>query len=220
MADKTRPKKSKKKEQPIQQGVDIVTAALTEPMDLSTEDQALLDEMMLDPTSEYEKEYMQDESKPLHTNFVVANKGKKYSCPVFFGTVEDKKRVVECICAQMNPKTLKLWGTISCYCDEVPRMNLSKTEKNPNRVFICCPKPQDMKCRYFQWIDQAPLPKKTCNAKAIKKRFVEMAEEETKAKRARVLEEEEFKAKQTMEAAAELVNSNGGFGMYYGGLCY
>ena len=189
MAEKTpmRPKKSKKKsvEQapPIETGVDIVTAALNESATLSTEDQALLDEMMLDPISEYEKEYMQDESKPLHTNFVVPNKGKKNSCPVFFGTVEEKTRVVECLCQQMNPKTLKLWGTLSCYCDDVPKMKLSKTEKNPNRVFICCPKPQDLKCRFFQWIDQAPLPKKTCNAKAIKKRFLEMAEEQTIAKR-------------------------------------
>ena len=189
MAERTplRPKKSKKKSvepgPPLETGLDIVTAALNEGPVLSTEDQALLEEMIFQPNSEYEKEYMQDDTKPLHTNFVVPNKGKKSSCPVFFGTMDEKTRVVECLCQQMNPKTLKLWGTLSCYCDDVPRMRLSKTEKNPNRVFICCPKTQDMKCRFFQWIDQPPLPKKTCNAKALKKRFLEMAEEETIAKR-------------------------------------
>ena len=175
-------KKSVEQGAPLQTGLDVVTT-LNEGPALSTMDEALLEEMIFQPVTDYEKEYMQDETKPLHTNFVVPNKGKKGSCPVFFGTVDEKTRVVDSLCQQMNPKTLKLWGTLSCYCGDVPRVGLSKTVKNPNRVFISCAKTQDMKCRFFQWIDQPPLPKKTCNAKALKKRFLEMAEDETIAKR-------------------------------------
>ena len=165
---------------PPQQGLDVVTNL--EQITL-TLDETMLQEIVFQPVTDYEKEYMQDSNKPLQTNFLVPNKGKKSSCPVFFGTVEEKTLVVEILCQHMNPKTLQQWGTLSCYCGVVPRVRLSRTVKNPNRVFVCCPKTQDMKCRFFQWIDQPPLPKKTCNAKALKKRFLEMAEEETVAKR-------------------------------------
>ena len=126
---------------------------------------------------EVEEEYMMDASKPLHTHFMVANKGKKSSCPVFFGSLEDKKTVVDRLCSHIHPQTLKQWGTISCYCEVVPRLKLSQTALNPNRLFVCCPKPQELKCRFFQWIDKPPMPRKSSNSMALKQKFKEMAEE-------------------------------------------
>ena len=174
-----KPKKKPLEQVTPQQGLDVVQNL----EEIPPLNEAMLREIVFQPVTDYEKEYMQDSTKPLNTNFLVPNKGKKGCCPVFFGTVEEKTLVVDILCQQMNPKTLKLWGTLSCYCGDVPRARLSRTVKNPNRVFVCCPKIQDMKCRFFQWIDQPPMPKKTCNAKALKQRFLEMVEEETVAKR-------------------------------------
>ena len=176
-------KKPKKKpvEPPPQQGLDVVQN-LAELPPLPTFEDVMLQEILSAPSTDYQREYMQDPTKPLHTNFLVPNKGEKGSCPVFFGPLEEKNLVVDLLCHQINPQTLQQWGTLACYCGVVPRVKLSKTSTNPNRLFVCCPKTQDMKCRFFQWIDKPPLPKKTCNANALKKRFLEMAEE-TVAKR-------------------------------------
>ena len=158
-----KPKKTPKpvEQLPPQQGLEVVQNMMELPPLPPMED-AILQEILL---------------APLHTHFVVPNKGKKASCPVFFGPVEEKNLVVELICDQINQQTFQQWGTLACYCGVVPRLKLSKTSTNPNRLFVCCPKPQEMKCQFFQWIDKPPLPKKTCNATAIKKRFLEMAEE-------------------------------------------
>ena len=170
MAEKTsKPKKSKKTD--LEQGVGTIENILQlppVPMDV-------VEEILSAP--DVEEVYMQDASKPLHTNFLVANKGKKSSCPVFFGALEEKQAVVERLCSHIHPQTLQQWGTFSCYCDVVPRLKLSKTAINPNRLFVCCPKPQELKCRFFQWIDKPPLPRKSCNTTALKRRFREMAEE-------------------------------------------
>ena len=174
MTEKTsKPKKSKKTG--LEQGVGAIQNILELPP--VPMEEVIGQEIFNAP--DVEEVYMQDASKPLHTNFLVFNKGKKYSCPVFFGSLEEKQAVVDRLCNHIHPQTLQQWGTFSCYCDVVPRLKLSKTATNPNRLFVCCPKPQELKCRFFQWIDKPPLPKKSCNATALKRRFREMAEENT-----------------------------------------
>ena len=178
MAEKTAPKPTTKKgKKTPKQGLEVIQNVMELPTFPPYDEEVILQEILSGPVPTCENEYMQDPSKPLHTNFLVPNRGKKGSCPVFFGTLEEKQQVVDLLCNHIHQQTLQQWGTLACYCGVVPRLKLSRTATNPNRLFVCCPKPREMKCRFFQWIDKPPLPKKTCNATALKKRFLEMVEE-------------------------------------------
>ena len=177
MAEKTSPKPGTKKgKKTPKHGLEVIENLMELPP-LPTYDDEMLQEILSGPVPTCENEYMQDPNKPLHTNFLVPNRGKKGSCPVFFGTLEEKQQAVDLLCNHIHQQTMQQWGTLSCYCGVVPHLKLSRTATNPNRLFVGCPKPREMKCRFFQWIDKPPLPKKTCNATALKKRFLEMAEE-------------------------------------------
>ncbi|CAH3176485.1 unnamed protein product [Porites lobata] len=94
------------------------------------------------------QEYLLDASKPLHTSFVLPEKGLAicYTCPV------------------IHSKIYEQWGTFSCHCGLVPRLKLSQTPRNPNKVFLSCPKTREARCNYFQWIHQAPKPVKVPKA--------------------------------------------------------
>ena len=124
-------------------------------------------------------EYFQDENKPLHTNFVVPNQGLAlcYTCPVFFGSVQSKQIAAEALCDEIHSKMLNQWGTLSSHCGLVPKLQLSQTPRNKDKVFLGCPKPREVRCGYFQWIHQAPKPNyvpKIATRAALKKRLNDM----------------------------------------------
>ena len=124
-------------------------------------------------------EYLEDENKPLHTNFVLPNQGLAlcYACPVFFGSMQNKQIVAEALCNEIHSKILNQWGTLSCRCGLVPKLQLSQTPRNMNKVFLGCPKPREARCGYFQWIHEPPKPNyvpKTATRKALKKRLADM----------------------------------------------
>ena len=124
-------------------------------------------------------EYLEDENKPLHTNFVLPNQGLAlcYTCSVFFGSVQSKHIVAEALCNEIHSKILSQWGTLSCRCGLVPKFQLSQTPRNTNKVFLGCPKPREARCGYFQWIHEARKPNyvsKTATRKALKKRQADM----------------------------------------------
>ena len=124
-------------------------------------------------------EYLEDENKPLHTNFVLPNQGRAlcYTCPVFFGSMQNKQIVAEALCNEIHSKILNQWGTLSCRCGLVPKLQLSQTPRNMNKVFLGCPKPREARCGYFQWIHEPPKPNyvpKTATRKALKKRLADM----------------------------------------------
>ena len=128
------------------------------------------------------QEYLLDASKPLQTNFVLPEKGLAicYTCPVYFGNADSKQTVLDTICNSIHPKIYEQWGTFSCHCGLVPRLKLSQTPRNPNKVFLSCPKTREARCNYFQWIHQAPKPVKVPKAftpSALKKRMHEMVQE-------------------------------------------
>ena len=99
-------------------------------------------------------EYLEDENKPLHTNFVLPNQGRSlcYTCPVFFGSMQSKQIVAEALCNEIHSKLLNQWGTLSCRCGLVHKLQLSQTPRNMNKVFQGCPKPREARCGYFPWI--------------------------------------------------------------------
>ena len=124
-------------------------------------------------------EYLEDENKPLHTNFVLPNQGLAlcYTCPVFFGSMQNKQIVAEALCNEIHSKILNQWGSLSCRCGLVPKLQLSQTPRNMHKVFLGCPKPREARCGYFQWIHEPPKPNyvpKTATRKALKKRLADM----------------------------------------------
>ena len=144
------------------------------------------------------QEYLMDASKPLHTNFVLPEKGlaNGYTCPVYFGNVDSKQTVLDIICNSIHPKIHQQWGTFACHCGLVPRLKLSQTPRNPNKVFLSCPKEREARCNYFQWIHQAPKPVKVPKAStpsALKKRMHEMVQERLQLEKRPKVEEEGFK---------------------------
>ena len=128
------------------------------------------------------QEYLIEASKPLETNFVLPEQGQALckTCPVYFGNADSKQTVLNTICNSIHPKIYEQWGTFSCHCGLVPRLKLSQTPRNPNKVFLSCPKEREARCNYFQWIHQAPKPVKVPKAStpsALKKRMHEMVQE-------------------------------------------
>ena len=104
------------------------------------------------------EEYLIDESKPLHANFVLPHQGKRSTCPAYFGSLENKQNVLDALCNEMHTKELNQWGTLACHCGLVPILRLSQTPRNLNKVFLSRPKTREKRCGYFQWVHQPPKP--------------------------------------------------------------
>ena len=127
-------------------------------------------------------EYLMEETKPLHTNFVLPDQRLSlcYTCPVYFGSFENKQKVLEALCNEIHSKVLNKWGMFSCHCGLVPNLKLSQTPRNKNKVFLGCPKKLEVRCNFFQWIHEAPKPAyvpKTATRSALKKRLNDMVSE-------------------------------------------
>ena len=128
------------------------------------------------------QEYVMDASRPLHTNFVLPEQNWLslcQTCPVYFGNADSKQTVLKTICNSIHPKLQEEWGSFSCHCRLIPRLKLSQTPRNPNKVFLCCPKEREARCNYFQWIHQAPKPlrvPKACSRSVLKKRMHDMVQ--------------------------------------------
>ena len=143
------------------------------------------------------QEYLMDASKPLHTNFVLPEQGLAncYTCPVYFGNAENKQTVLSTICNKIHAKIHQQWGTFACHRGLVPRLKLSQTPRNPNKVFLSCSKAREARCSYFQWIHEAPKPKyvpKTATPSALKKRLHEMVQERVQLEKRPKVEEGGF----------------------------
>ena len=50
---------------------------------------------------------------------------------------------------------MECWDILQCFCHFTPVLKLSKSESNPNRLYLSCNNWQkELKCPYFQWYDQ------------------------------------------------------------------
>ena len=104
------------------------------------------------------QEYLMDASKPLHTTFVLQpNAGKKSTCPMYFGNADQKQTELNTICDEIHAKIQEQWGAFACHCGLVPRLKLSQTARNPNKVFLSCPKAREERCNYFQNWKKGPI---------------------------------------------------------------
>ena len=78
-------------------------------------------------------------------------------CPVWC-TSETAPIVLPELIENTHPEVRAKLTEIKCKCSEVPRMKLSRTDKNKNKVFLTCGHNplQNEACGYFQWM-HAPL---------------------------------------------------------------
>ena len=53
---------------------------------------------------------------------------------------------------QVHSDILKMWKQLLCFCCQPPVLQQSRSEKNPDRMFLTCFK---KKCKFFQWGNQA-----------------------------------------------------------------
>ena len=74
-------------------------------------------------------------------------------CPVWC-TTETAPIVLPELIEHTHPEVRAKLTEIKCKCSEVPRMKLSRTDKNKNRVFLTCGQNplQSQTCDYFQWM--------------------------------------------------------------------
>ena len=77
------------------------------------------------------------------------------ACPVFT-TVDKSQAVMQELITNTNEEVrcrLTSFEALQCKCGLIPKMRLSQTERNRNRVFLTCGQPGiDNQCKYFQWM--------------------------------------------------------------------
>lgn len=90
--------------------------------------------------------------EPLNTQFLLMEGNNP--CPRFYGKVEDKEKVYQALKETIHPEMCDKWGELKCHCSLIPKMRLSKTARNLNKVFLTCgaSATADSRCKYFQWI--------------------------------------------------------------------
>ena len=148
------------------------TSVETQPDLRQTEVQVL--DMPADLEQVVLQEYLIDESKPLHTNFVLPHQGPASTCPVYFASLENKQKVLDALCNEIHTIALNQWGTLACHCGLVPILKLSQTPRNLNKVFLSCPKTRETRCGFFSVGSATTQPNyvpKTATRSALKKRL-------------------------------------------------
>ena len=100
-------------------------------------------------------------NEPLTTEFLLVFGDQEKPCPSYYGKEEDKKKFKMVLQQEIHPEVRAKWGNLTCHCQKLAKMRLSKTAKNLNKVFLACGgSAQDARCKYFQWIHTPlyPLP--------------------------------------------------------------
>ena len=73
-----------------------------------------------------------------------------------FGTNEERDTFLDAVARSLHFKYRKKDCPLRCFCDEMLLLKLSRSEKNPNRLYFCCRK---RTCNMFQWGDDWPHKK-------------------------------------------------------------
>ena len=88
-----------------------------------------------------------------------------YPCLLF--CAEEKAPVyMRAVHEQVHSDLLKMWKHLLCFCCKPPTLNQSRSDKNPDRLYLCCSK---KKCKFFHW---ANLP--------LTRRYKDWLEHETR----------------------------------------
>ena len=106
-----------------------------------------------------------------HLENRVSQNGYHYAkCPMFpyvlFCAEEKAPAYVRAVHEQVHSDILKMWKHLLCFCCKPPVLQQSRSEQNPDRLYLCCSK---KKCKFFWW---ANLP--------LSRRYKDWLERETR----------------------------------------
>ena len=73
-----------------------------------------------------------------------------------FGDLEERDKFMHEVTRSLHFHYRDPHCPLVCFCNDVLVLKMSKSEKNPNRVFMTC---RHRKCKMFQWIDTLPHEK-------------------------------------------------------------
>ena len=124
--------------------------------------------------------------EPLTTQFLLIEGNKP--CPRFYGNVEDKKKFYHALKETIHQEVHAKRGQLKYHCSLIPKMRLSKTARNLNKVFLTCgaSATADSRCKYFQWIhtplfiDRRPVQKLKFATKQTQTEWFQQAERNVK----------------------------------------
>ena len=88
-----------------------------------------------------------------------------YPC-ILFCAQEKAPTYMRAVHEQVHSDILKMWKHLLCFCCKPPTLNQSRSDKNPDRMYLYCSK---KKCQFFQW---ANLP--------LTRRYKDWLEQETR----------------------------------------
>ena len=88
-----------------------------------------------------------------------------YPC-LLFCAQEKAPTYMRVVHEQVHSDLLKMWKHLLCFCCKPPTLNQSRSYKNPDRLYLCCPK---KKCQFFHWVN---LP--------LTRRYKDWLEQETR----------------------------------------
>ena len=116
-------------------------------------------------------DYLVCPSHICHLENRVSQNGWHYAkCTMFpcllFCAQEKAPTYMRAVHEQVHSDLLKMWKHLLCFCCKPPTLNQSRSDKNPDRLYLCCPKKN---CQFFHW---ANLP--------LTRRYKDWLEQETR----------------------------------------
>ena len=140
------------KEEVLQEGVSYPQP--TQDQETHTALQELIQELTELPPATYEDSVCPHHI--CHLEHRVSQNGWHYvKCPMFpcllFCAEEKVGPYMRAVHDQVHSDILKMWKHFLCFCCQPPVLQQSRSEKNPDRMFLSCSK---KKCKFFQWGDQ------------------------------------------------------------------
>ena len=130
---------------------------LTQDQETQTALQSLLDELIEPlpppPSPVALPDYLVCPYHICHLENRVSHNGWHYAkCTMYpcllFCAQEKAPTYMRAVHEQVHSDILKIWKHLLCFCCKPPTLNQSRSDKNPDRMYLCCPK---KKCQFFHW---------------------------------------------------------------------
>ena len=137
-------------EEVLQEGVSVPQP--TQDQETQTALQELIQEL-IEPPPPALPDYLVYPYHICHLDYRVSQDGWHYAkCPTFlcllFCAEEKAGPYMRAVHEQVYSDILKMWKQLLCFCCQLPMLQQTRSEKNPDRMFLTCSK---KKCKFFQW---------------------------------------------------------------------
>ena len=90
---------------------------------------------------------------------------------IVFSSKKNAEKVIEGLKTKMHYAIKRKWHEITCKCGYRPNLSMSRSEKNPDRLFLSCSwLPREERCKFFQWIDRPMFQRRERSEKPERKK--------------------------------------------------